>query len=229
MSSFDYQYNVNVKIAYIIRIKDNELSEQLAARCAVTCDSVGMPYEFFEAIDGTSGALTNIPDQQVTKLLKRVNTTLTLAEIGCLLSHFYLWVKCVEFDQPIVILEHDAVMVKPYLQHPFFNVVSYLGCSEQVNGWRLELPMPPHGQMNENYRFLLRTHAYALDPMMARNLVAKVIKCGLYTSVDVLIRADEFAIIQEGFFAYDAPAESTIPKNDVLSDAVKVNNKLTIG
>jgi len=226
---FDYTYSVFVQAAYIIRIKGHDKSERLAQRCAESCARVAMPYEFFDAVDGTSGTLQNVPDQQVIRLLKQVNKTLTPTEVSCLLSHFLLWAKCVELDQPIVILEHDAVMVQPYSAHNLFNVISYLGCNEQATGWPLQLPIPPHGQMNENYRFLLRTHAYALDPMIARRLVAKVIERGIYSSVDVLIRADEFAIIQVGLYAYDLPEGSTIPKNDDLPDITKINNKLLTG
>jgi GR25 family glycosyltransferase involved in LPS biosynthesis len=31
---------------------------------------------------------------------------------GCFLSHFELWMKCVKLDEPIIILEHDAVFVR---------------------------------------------------------------------------------------------------------------------
>lgn len=33
--------------------------------------------------------------------------------IGCFLSHFYLWKKCVEENTPIGILEYDAIFIKP--------------------------------------------------------------------------------------------------------------------
>ncbi len=159
-------------------------------------------------------------------LIKLTNTTLTKAEIGCFLSHFLLWVICVELDQPIVILEHDAVMVNNYLTHPFFNMISYLGCLEQFNGWEPQFPIPPHGQLNPNFRFMLRAHAYAIDSMIARQLVAKVIKYGLFSSADVFIRMDEFAIIQAGFYAYDLPGETTIPGRDTSDDNFKFRSNM---
>lgn len=229
IKKFDYQYKTEVKAAYIIRLLNNHISENMSARCAKTCETVGMPYEFFDAIDGTSGDITNLPDKEILKLIKLVNKTLTTAEVACFLSHFLLWVKCVEEDQPIVILEHDAVMAQAYLNHNFFNVVAYLGSIEQANGWPLQFPLPPHGQLNENFRFILRAHAYAIDPMVARQLVAKTIKDGIYTSADVIFRADQFAIIQPGFFAHDLPGETTIPgRPERLSDQhqIDLNNKI---
>lgn len=229
---FDYKYETRVNSAFIIRLNGNALSETMAQRCAESCGAVGQPYQFYPAVDGTSGKIVVPEHHDILNLVKITNKTLSPAEIGCSLSHFLLYVKCVELDEPIVILEHDAVMVQPYLVHPFFNAISYLGCIEQANGWKPQFPLPPHGQMNENYRFLLRTHAYAVDPMVARQLVAKIIKLGIYTSADVMVRADEFAIIQHGFFAHDLPGESTIPgKDDKTFDEhqMDLNNKLSLG
>jgi hypothetical protein len=209
--NLDYSYNPQVKSSYIIRIEGNEISENLALRCSKSCEEVGQPYEFFSAVDGTKEEIYVPEEKEVLNLLKLTNTTLTNTEISCLLSHFLLWVKCVEFDQPIVILEHDAIMVKPYLEHPFLNAISYLGSNEQYNGiMPLMFPMPPHGQVNRNHRFMLRAHAYSIDPMIARRLVAKIINYGIFSSADVIMRSDEFTSIQEGFYAYDSPYISTI-------------------
>ena len=36
------------------------------------------------------------------------------SKIGCSMSHFMLWKKCVELDEPILILEHDSVFLRPF-------------------------------------------------------------------------------------------------------------------
>ena len=229
MKRFDYKYKVSVDKAYIIRIDGNEVSETMARRCAESCDAVAMPWDYFSAVDGVSGNLVFKDFPDILKLIRVTNKTLTVAEVACFLSHFLLWVKCAEQDEPIVILEHDAIMVRPYTVHPFFNVISYLGCIEQANGWQPQFPLPPHGQLNENFRFILRAHAYAIDPMVAKNLVAKVIKAGVFTSADVMIRADEFAIIQDGFYAHDLPGETTIPgrpEKNADEHQMDLNNKV---
>jgi glycosyl transferase family 25 len=33
-----------------------------------------------------------------------------LAVMGCFMSHFTLWKKCIELNEPIIILEHDAIV-----------------------------------------------------------------------------------------------------------------------
>ena len=40
------------------------------------------------------------------------------AKIGCAMSHFLLWNRCVEAGEPILILEHDAVFIREF---PFFE------------------------------------------------------------------------------------------------------------
>lgn len=225
-------YNVKVQNTYIIRIKGNPISEQLAERCAESCDKIGQSYEFFDAVDGTGESLI-LPNHPILKLVKLTNTALSQSEAACLLSHFMLWVKCAELDQPIVILEHDAVMIQRYTMHPFFNIINYLGSIEQATGsFAPSFPMPPHGQLNENFRFILRAHAYAIDPLIARRLIAKVITAGLFTSADVILRIDEFAVIQDGFYAYDLPGETTITGRELKPDSyelTEINTKVGAG
>lgn len=210
MLNLNYKYETRVNNTFIIRMENNSISMNLAERCARSCELQGQEYEFFPAVDWT-GINLIIPEfHSSLNLLKLTNTSLTNGEIGCFLSHFLLWVKCVELDAPIVILEHDAILVKPYKIHPYFNIISYLGCIEQYKGWTPQIPLPPHGQYNRNYRFMLRGHAYAIDTMIARRLVAKAINYGIISSADVFIRCDEFSIIQNGFYAYNDPGETTI-------------------
>lgn len=226
MNNLNYKYETKVNSTYIIRLKDNLISKLLAQRCYESCLNINQPnVSFFEAIDGTKEELFIPPESfhSILNLIKQPNTTVTQAEVACFLSHLLLWVKCVELDEPIVILEHDAIMVNDYSFHPFLSTISYLGCIEQFrNRFSFQFPMPPHGQLTPNFRFMLRAHAYAIDSMIARQLLAKVIKYGIFTSVDVFIRADEFSIIQQGFYAYDLPGQTTIPGRD---DAEEYNFK----
>jgi len=209
--SLDYSYNPAVESAYIIRVDGNELSEKNAARCAESCEKVGQKYKFFSAVDGSSGEVKIPEDRYMLKVLKQVNPYMTPGEVACYMSHFMLWLHCAVIDQPIIILEHDAIMLKPYNEHPFFNMISYLGCYEQLIGkMNINPPMPPHASVNKNYRFIFRAAAYSIDPMVAKRLVSKAINTGICSAPDIFMRCDEFAIIQEAFCAYAVPGETTI-------------------
>jgi len=209
--SLHCSFTTQVESAYIIRLTGHAESERLAQRCAESCEKVGMPFKMMEAVDGTSGSL-RVPESlqwcQPLKWLKVMDHELSVTEIACALSHFALWVHCLELDQPIVILEHDAVMVKAFKNFEAYNQIVYLGGSEQTTGWPVQ-SIPPHATLNRNYHFICRAHAYAIDPAIAKNLVAHVLKFGIHEALDIMIRADLFAITQQGLFAYDDGDHST--------------------
>ncbi len=204
MNSLFFSYNMKVDKAYIIRVKGNENSETQSLNCAASCMKVGMPFQMWDAYNGISKEII-VPDHHnsLMSMIKVTDHYLTRGEVCCALSHISLWAKCVEQDQPLVILEHDAVMVQPYLDHKVFNSIAYLGSNEQVKqGWGV-YSTPPHASEGPNYHFICRAHAYGIDPAVAKNMLAHVIKYGIFAPLDILLRADIFPIHQMGVFAYD--------------------------
>ncbi|KPL93028.1 glycosyltransferase family 25 protein [Vibrio sp. L5-1] len=74
---------------------------------------LSLPFELFSAVDGR----TSPPHP----LLKRYNDdlsqtyrakTLSAGQLGCYASHYLLWQKCVELNQPIIVIEDDALLFK---------------------------------------------------------------------------------------------------------------------
>jgi hypothetical protein len=228
MKSLFSSYNMQVEKAYIIRIVGHERSEEKAKRGAESCDKVGMPWQYWDAYNGLENPIQP-PEHHndVMRLIKVTDHYLTRGEVACALSHISLWNKCVQLDQPIVVLEHDAVMVNPYLRHAVFNSIAYLGGHEQVNGgWQI-LPTPPHASEGPNYHFICRAHAYAVDPAVAKNLLAHVIKYGICAPLDILIRSDVFPIHQMGVYAYDVrDGETTILSRPTEGRTTKRNDNL---
>ena len=217
MKNTDFLYsNHTRKIfqAYIIHVANNSISVELAHRCLDSCQKINYRAELWSGFDGTGSDLIipdNIIKQSWYKWLKVTDHHQSLAEIACSLSHISLWVKCMELDQPIVILEHDAIMVKPYTQHEIYNGIVYLGSQDQASQNRSsEDLIPVYSAINSNWNFIHRAHAYSIDPAAARKLFTNVLSRGIYESADVMIRADDVAIIQTGFYAYDKPGETII-------------------
>lgn len=228
-----HKYSTKIESAYVIVVKGNEISEKMAARCIESCQKVGMPVKRWEAFDGTKGEIIvpeHLRDQQWLKWIKVVNESLALTEICCFLSHLSLWCECCTMDESILVLEHDAIMVQKFDHHPAMNAFIYLGSEEQVrnNYW---CSIPIHGQLNQNYRFMLRTHAYSVDPMMCKKVLGTVIKDGITTSIDVFLRTDLYANHQFGLFAFDKSDGISIcpEKDDKKKDErlTKINNKIT--
>ena len=217
MLNYTNSYNLNIESAYIISLKDNKISQDMTKRCAESCEIVGQPYNIFYGFDGNSGEIIvpeELEGQSWLKWLRLHDCTLTPTQIGCFYSHFALWTKCLEIDRPIIILEHDSIMVDKLEMHPVYNSIVYLGSREQYQGAPI-YPTPPHGSDNKGlYRFICRAHAYSIDPAVAKNMVSYALKMGIHTSLDVLLRSDIIPMCQFGLFAYDSPGVSTIHKEE---------------
>ena len=228
----NYSYDMTPSKAYIIRVVGNGTSEEKAKRCAVSCEKVGQPYEFWDAYDGIADEI-KAPSHHnaIMDCIKVTDHFLTRGEVACALSHISLWAKCVLEDKPLVVLEHDSLMVQPYTQHAVFNSICYLGSHEQVKlGWQVS-PTPPHASEGKNCHFMCRAHAYAIDPAVAKNLLAYVMKMGICTSLDMLIRADLFPIHQMGVYAYDVferMEDTTIKGRPLEGRTTKRNDGLKV-
>lgn len=213
VDTLNYKMNFDDPVAYIITIKGNKISEEMSARCRESCQQVGQPFQVWDAFDGTDQKNVFYPNHAKEKdqyrWLKQMNDRLTIGELATILSHFSLWCHCVTIDQPIVILEHDAIMVKKYSAHDGWNQINYLGNLQQYQEGKWP-SFPPHSAATKNWKFICRAHAYAIDPAIARSMISHVIKFGISAPADMLIRADLFSIIQTGFYAFDLPGETTI-------------------
>lgn len=79
---------------------------------------IGMGCEFFAAVNGFEGLpeeLADKPDDEYR--IKYRGRPLTPGEKGVYASHYLLWKKCIELDEPIAIFEDD------FLPTPFFHQV----------------------------------------------------------------------------------------------------------
>ena len=226
------QHEMNIEGTYIISIEGNKVSEQLTQQCLASCEKVGQPnVNVFPAFDATGskvkvqqhdlglpvGELGSIKvpeflqNQAFLNFLRLKRCDLLMTQIACFLSHYSLWCMCLDKDRPIVILEHDAVMVKPFLRHNYLNNIVYLGGSEQIHGSLRDTDtIPPHASDQQGLdRFICRAHAYSIDPIIAKNLVSYAIHHGIITTADAMMRYDMFGIVQNGVYAYDNPHDQS--------------------
>ena len=94
-------------------------------------------YERFPAVDGCKISYA--------KLLKSgfdvdhdwidpiLNTKLTKGEVGCFLSHYMIWKKCIERNESVLVLEDDAIMTEYFDMKEVENLpydFIYLGWKE---------------------------------------------------------------------------------------------------
>ena len=226
------KHEMSIEGTYIISIQGNKVSEQLTQQCLASCKEVGQPnVQVFPAFDATGSKIKvqqhdlglpvgelgsiKVPEflqgQAFLNFLRLKRCDLLMTQIACFLSHYSLWCMCLDKDMPIVILEHDAVMVKPFLRHNYLNNIVYLGGSEQKAGSLRDTDtIPPHASDQQGLdRFICRAHAYSIDPIMAKNLVSYAIHHGIITTADAMMRYDMFGIVQNGGYAYDNPHDQS--------------------
>ena len=226
------QHEMDIEGTYIISIQGNKVSEQLTQQCLASCEKVGQPnVNVFPAFDATGSKVKvqqhdlglpvgelgsiKVPEflqgQAFLNFLRLKRCDLLMTQIACFLSHYSLWCMCLDKDRPIVILEHDAVMVKPFVRHNYLNNIVYLGGSEQIHGSLRDTDtIPPHASDQQGLdRFICRAHAYSIDPIMAKNLVSYAIHHGIITTADAMMRYDMFGIVQNGVYAYDNPHDQS--------------------
>lgn len=111
--------------AYIITLSNLPMSIAAANRCI---KSTNIAIEKFNAINSDDAERImrqerihwNYPwkgeEYDMKAGLKKTAYTTAdpLKRVACFLSHYMLWKKAIELDEPIMILEHDAIFIKPF-------------------------------------------------------------------------------------------------------------------
>ncbi len=113
--------------AFCITLEGHPYSEAKSARCIETARDIGgievtrfraIPRDEAERVMNAYGlrwtwANGNTSNAACPKTgLKQHPYGALLPKMGCAMSHFLLWRKCVEIDEPLLILEHDAVFLR---------------------------------------------------------------------------------------------------------------------
>lgn len=233
MLNLFYSYNTEIESAYIITVKGNKKSEEMSMRCQLSCQNAGMKYKVWDAYDAIEKPITepeHLKNNDFMSMMKVTDHYLTKGELACALSHISLWHHCATIDRPIIILEHDSIVLKKMEIFEAYNSIIYLGgCEWAEQKWPM-LSIPPHASEGPNYHFICRAHAYAIDPTMAKNLLAHVLKYGIVAPLDILIRTDIFNVTHRGLYAYDKNVDktndTTIKARPAEGRSTKRNDKL---
>ena len=95
---------------YIIRLKNNPISEKYSTECVEQAKKFNIEVEYFDAINGMDY------EKHLTKLKIYPKYNFKKGKpgvFGCFLSHYYLWQHCVKINEPLLILEHDGYFIRP--------------------------------------------------------------------------------------------------------------------
>ena len=96
-------------------------------------------YELFKAVDGYEidydyllSQGFDIYHQWVDPILK---TKLTKGEVGCFLSHWRVWEECVRLNEPILVLEDDAIITDKFSYDELYRMKD-IGYNFIYLGWK---------------------------------------------------------------------------------------------
>jgi len=81
----------------------------MAEECKEQAAKFGIEAEYFKAINGND---VDLHYEKTGVFQKRKTKKGRLGVLGCFFSHYYLWLKCVELSEPIIILEHDGFILR---------------------------------------------------------------------------------------------------------------------
>jgi len=125
--------------AFVITIKDHKYSEQSAKRCIDSGNQFGIDVTVFNAVtpDNVDAIMTeknlrwNWANQNTKKCTCPITGIFQIpyrssnlkATMSCSMSHYLLWEKCVELDESIIIMEHDAFFITQFPKFEFKGAV----------------------------------------------------------------------------------------------------------
>lgn len=196
--------------AYAIVIQGHSVSENGFSVLTASSRNVGNSFEIqrFEAITPT-----NVNDIMKSRKLvwnyPDVGSTLDpwtglrktayggrdpKRRVACAVSHYLLWQKCIDIDQPILVLEHDAVFIKKFdpssaiessfgvvgINNPINATFMFGKYHELIQSSKQELMPPPMLVSKEIPQGLAGNSAYLIKPSAATSLIRLVHEYGLW-------------------------------------------------
>lgn len=205
----------------MITLKGHAYSEGKARRCIATAEKVGgIHVERFDAVDrwhaqdtlrfyGLTWTWANGNTSPArcrhTGLQQRPYGNLE-SKIGCAMSHFTLWEKCAELDEPILILEHDAVFLRPLADVDFIGLCQVNdpdGATPRGAWWSAKMAARGPGVFEKTPVFpddvpdgLAGNSAYLIKPFAARELMETVRDIGVWPN-DATMCRQLFPYLQE--------------------------------
>jgi hypothetical protein len=141
-------------------------SSRVIDDCVQSLEQHGWSYEIFPAVNGQQITLQDwlrigVAMNSEGKMPRRPGAQ------GCWHSHYTLWQHCVDQNQPIVVLEHDAIVISPWpadidIDTQLVKLYSTAEC--KVN--------PAFGLWSKG------AYAYSLTPSQAQALIVHAQKHG---------------------------------------------------
>lgn len=202
---------------YVITITTLPKSVEIAKRCIESGKQFGIDIEIFPAITPKDGVYELAKKYGINingfdeRFSRRENA------IACFLSHYSLWKKCVETNENLFILEHDAVIVNKIDMNINFKGVLSLG---KPSYGKFNIPRNGIGPLTSK-DYLPGAHAYMINPKAATDLINRSRLKAIPT--DVFIDRRNFSWIEE-FYPWPVEVQDSFSTVQKLTGCVAKHN-----
>jgi GR25 family glycosyltransferase involved in LPS biosynthesis len=173
--------------SYIIHLSKIPASLETATRLKTQLESYGMPAELFEGTYGND-AIKMMKDEGrevhpwgikgpppvMLEVNPNIGKHLNPGEQGCFYSHYRLWQRCVELNEPILIFEDDIILSRGYIPIKWDDVlIVALGHPKKTHRYRhyLDTPSGPAVAADYYQSSMPGCCGYAIRPHAAKKLL----------------------------------------------------------
>lgn len=178
---------------FLIRLKNNEISEKYAKDCIAQGKLHGVDLECFDGVNGNEYQ-SHLSKLKITPRYKFKKGKVGV--FGCFLSHYYLWQTCVDAGTPFFISEHDGYILRPvdenWLDHfddvlkldnldPYsksYNVLIEQEKTKDVLISRYVNPEPKFTDKNQTGNYMKGAYGYIIKPSAAKKILTWISKNG---------------------------------------------------
>lgn len=176
---------------YVITIEDHELSNRYAERCIESAKKFGHTVEKWKAVTPKHEPFSLLKQEGISPLGFEEEYSRLENCISAFLSHYSLWKKCIELNENILVLEHDAYFNDSVPDVPFQDICNF----GQPSYGKFITPSNLGINPLTSKRYLPGAHAYGVTPNGSKLLVQQSKLHARPT--DVFIRLETFTRIQE--------------------------------
>jgi len=178
----------------VIRLRGIESSESLAQECIDSGKTHGLIIYPFDGVYGEEQIAAKHREFGIRPWREKMKKG-RIGVKGCFLSHFSIWLHCVEIERPITVLEHDAVILRKFPTNiletfdEFLMLDPYNKNSKQYGPLHtIEHEFSIEEYFNDNsqqkyglaHQYVMGTHGYIIKPTAAKKLIDTVRQNGYY-------------------------------------------------
>lgn len=179
--------------AYVITLLKNEKSVQVAKRCIRSAAKNGVEVDFWKATTPNDYPI----DKLLTDGVKIAGLHETYSRIAncaaAFHSHYSLWKHCIELDEEVMILEHDAVFVNNVPDIIYFDKCISLG-KPSYGKWNTPSSFGVNPLTSK--RYFPGAHGYIVKPAGAKEFI-KLATEVMARPTDVFLNLESFPWLQE--------------------------------